>query len=72
MHYINDGAFAGLFQNFISRKQKKDLHQFLPERHHFSLLLPWNIDLLLNGLNMNMRCERAVHFWREGLRRGVH
>ena len=71
--YHNDGAFAGLFaftKHLIS--QSDDDHQlFRPDMYHHSLKLPWSFDLLSNGLNILLGHDRAVHYWKEGLRKGV-
>jgi len=65
----NDGAFAGLLQNLLL-KPKNGEQYFPPRQYDHSLLLPWNFDLLSNGLNMLLSHDKAVHFWKEGLERG--
>jgi hypothetical protein len=62
-NFHNDGAFAGLFK----RQQF-----FYPGQYHHSLLLPWSVDLLSNGLNILLGHDRAVHYWEEGYSRGVN
>lgn len=64
-----DGAIAGLFQHFIH--PSKRVIRFDPQQHHFSLLLPWNLDLFLNSLNLHLHLDKALHFWEKGLARGV-
>jgi hypothetical protein len=68
--YHNDGAFAGLLGNLIPQSIH-EMGLFLPHQYHHSLLLPWRFDLLSNNLNMRMSHDKAVHFWEEGLRRGL-
>jgi hypothetical protein len=58
----NDGAFAGLLRG---------LTLTLADENHHSLRLPWNFDLLWNGLNMLLGHDRALQFWNEGLKRGI-
>lgn len=65
----NDGAFAGLFQHFIHPTERSV--RLDPRQHHFSLLLPWSLDLFSNSLNFHLRLDKAVHFWEKGLARGV-
>jgi len=56
--YHNDGAFSGLFRGF---GMGFDL----------SLLLPWDLALLSNSLNLFMTTDQALEFWRSGVQRGI-
>ncbi len=67
--YHNDGAFAGLLQSFNPSLSKQE-HLFHPRQYNHSLLLPWNLDLLSNGLNILLGYDRAIYYWEEGYKRG--
>lgn len=69
-YYHNDGAFAGLLQSLIPLSDSEPIFQ--PHRHRHSLLLPWNLDLLSRGLDILIGREKAVQYWKEGLKRGAN
>jgi len=61
--YHNDGAFVGLLRRS---------EMFDPSKYTHSLLLPWRFDILINGLNLfALDHAKAIHYWEEGMRRGV-
>ena len=61
--YHNDGAFVGLLRRS---------EMFDPSKYRHSLLLPWRFDILINGLNLfALDHAKAIHYWEEGMRRGV-
>ena len=65
--YHNDGAFAGLLQSLLITTEI-----FNPSKYRHSLLLPWRFDILINGLNLfALDHAKAIHYWEEGMRRGV-
>ena len=65
--YHNDGAFAGLLQSLLVTTELFD-----PSKYRHSLLLPWRFDILINGLNLfALDHAKAIHYWEEGMRRGV-
>lgn len=63
--YHNDGAFSGLLESvFFPRSEGR-------HGHNYSLLLPWRYGLLSDGLNIGLKHDSAVQYWKEGLMRGV-
>mmetsp|Transcript_17957 Transcript_17957/g.39822 ORF Transcript_17957/g.39822 Transcript_17957/m.39822 type:complete len:284 (-) Transcript_17957:1911-2762(-) len=56
--YHNDGAFSGLLRGF-------------GVDFDLSLLLPWDLALLSNSLNLFMTTDQALEFWRVGVQRGI-
>ncbi len=68
--YHSDGAFAGLLHSFYPSLSKQE-HLFHPRKYHHALLLPWNLDLLSNGLNILLGYDQAIYYWEEGYKRGV-
>ncbi|KAL7485532.1 hypothetical protein ACHAW6_011136 [Cyclotella cf. meneghiniana] len=69
--YHNDGAFVSLLHGWhtllrtITRNQKSEVSNM------YSLKLPWDAELIFHGLNLGLDRDKAVHFWRRGLSRGV-
>lgn len=62
--YHNDGAFAALFYGWKSLFGEDAVHA-----DQYDMKLPWDIDLLWNGLNIVLDYDKAIHFWNKGLLR---
>ena len=62
--YHNDGAFVALMHGWkILFKNKK----WIDTTH--DLKLPWDAQLIFNGLNIDLDEKLALHFWNKGLYR---
>ena len=62
--YHNDGAFVALlhgWKTIFGNKKRIDTNH--------ALKLPWDAQLILNGLNIDLDEELALHFWNKGLNR---
>lgn len=64
----NDGAFASLLYGW--KRFSKDSHRADDAEQYYELKLPWDVDLLYNGLNIVLDYDKAMLFWRRGLLRG--
>lgn len=62
--YHNDGAFAALLYGCKSLFRKDAVHSA-----QYALKLPWDVDLLCNGLNIILDYDKAILFWNKGLLR---
>lgn len=58
-NYHNDGAFAALLHGWSMFKENAGTEQY-------TLKLPWDAELLYNGLNIVLDHDKAIRFWNIG------